>query len=107
MQDLLPNDPADHVPLRAVMNYFRHPVLRCHLNDTLDVMLEHFRKGCHMAFVYTNKTDLNVDEKINEAVGILTMENLIEELVQSDILDEADTKRERRKKRSRNKNPIH
>ena len=52
-----------------------------------------------MAFVYTDKTYLNVNEQINEAVGILTMENLIEELVQSDILDEADTKRERRKKR--------
>ncbi len=91
------NDPADKVPLRAVMDYYKHPVPKCKLNDSLDVMFEKFRKGdSHMAFVYNDDVDLN--EPNVDVVGILTLENIIEELVQSEIMDEADNKRERRRK---------
>ena len=99
IQDLLLNDPADRVPLRAVMEYFKHSVLKCKLGDSLFEMFDKFRKGSHMAFVYRNDADLNSQEKIIESVGILTMEDIIEELVQSEIMDEADTKREKRRKR--------
>jgi metal transporter CNNM len=118
IQDLLLNDPADKVPLKAVMDYYKHPVLKCKLGDGLEGMLEKLRKGAsHMAFVYNDdakfydEEDQNKDsssqnlqsssclEVINEAVGILTLENIIEALVDEEIMDEADTKRERRKKR--------
>jgi CBS domain containing-hemolysin-like protein len=119
IQDLLLNDPADKVPLKAVMDYYKHPVLKCKLSDGLEGMLEKLRKGAsHMAFVYNDdakfydEEDQNKDsssqylqsssclEVINEAVGILTLENIIEALVDEEIMDEADTKRERRKKRN-------
>ena len=142
IQDLLLNDPADKVPLRAVMDYYQHRVPRCTIESKLSTMFDLFRKGdSHMAFVYTstansitrshlnlnnmnssiyNLADLsplkdsnnnvttaskraNLGDELNnlmndEAVGILTLENIIEELVQSDIMDEADTRRERRRK---------
>lgn len=101
IQDLLLNDPSDRVPLRAVMEYFKHPLLRCKTEDSLETMFDKFRKGSHMAFVYKNAEDIKADEEIVEAVGILTMEDIIEELVQSEIMDEADTKRERRRKRAK------
>ncbi len=100
IQDLLLNDPNDKVPTRAVLEYFKHPLLKCKTADNLEVMFEKFRKGSHMAFVYKNADDINTSEEIVEAVGILTMEDIIEELVQSEIMDEADTKRERRRKRN-------
>lgn len=101
IQDLLLNDPADRVPLRAVMDYFKHPVIKCKKSETLDKMFDKFRKGdSHMAFVYNDDTNLEDNhEGTCEAVGILTLENIIETLVQSEIMDEADTKRERRRKR--------
>jgi hypothetical protein len=166
IQDLLLNDPADKVPLRAVMDYYKHRVPRCTMDSSLESMFDLFRKGdSHMAFVYmadrkllpiapppqlptltsrasehqftiatmhdsknNNLAQINQntissinmffsqansqmnqrrvefrDESsynalIEEAVGILTLENIIEELVQSEIMDEADNKRERRRK---------
>ena len=97
IQDLLLNDPADKVPLRAVIEYYKHPALKCKLKDSLTDMFKKFRNGSHMAFVYNDDVDFNNNETIREAVGIITIEDLIEELVQSEIMDEADTKRERRR----------
>jgi hypothetical protein len=102
IQDLLLNDPADKVPLRAVIEYYKHTALKCKLQDSLTEMFDRFRKGAsHMAFVYNNNNnnDIDVDNESNikEAVGIITIEDLIEELVQSEIMDEADTKRKRRR----------
>ena len=99
IQDLLLNDPADKVPLKAVIEYYKHRVPKCRLQDSLGSMFDKFRKGdSHLAFVYENDSNLeSQDDVVLEAVGIVTFENIIEELVQSDIKDEADTKRERRK----------
>lgn len=105
IQDLLLNDPADKVPLRAVMDFYKHTVPRCTPKDSLESMFEKFRKGTsHMAFVYPDETanqELpNEADMPAEAVGIVTLENIIEELVQSEIMDEADKKREKRRKRT-------
>lgn len=98
IQDLLLNDPADKVPLRAVIEYYKHTALKCKLEESLSEMFDVFRKGSsHMAFVYANSFNLKQQE---EAVGIITFEDLIEELVQSEIMDESDTKRKRRRKRA-------
>lgn len=95
MQDLLLNDPADKLPLRSVSEYFKHKIVKCTVDDKLDQMFEKFRQGeSHMAFVYANKAD---EHDGTRAVGILTLEDVIEELVQSEILDESDCRREARK----------
>lgn len=100
IQDLLLNDPADKVPLRAVMDYFKHQVPKCQQKDSLESMFEKFRKGySHMAIVYDD--NVNLDEEGLMAVGIVTLENIIEELVQSEIMDESDKKRERRMQRKK------
>jgi hypothetical protein len=134
IQDLLLNDPADKVPLKAVLDYYKHPVLRCRLSESLEPLLDKLRKGAsHMAFVYSDEAIFHEDNNNNntrlddlrserkeenystgrlltittnsdhelEAVGILTLENIIEALVDEEIMDEADTKREKRKRRAK------
>lgn len=109
IQDLLLNDPADKVPLRAVMDYFKHQVPKCNQKNSLESMFDKFRKGSsHMAFVYADDIDLEncPDPMALEVVGIVTLENVIEALVQSEIMDESDKRREKRKRRKLNSNQI-
>lgn len=95
IQDLLLNDPADNLPLRSVFGFFKHTVAKCTIDDRLDYLFEKLRKGTsNMAFVYSLKDS-------TEAVGIVTLEDLIEELVQSEIYDEADRKRAKRKQKNK------
>ena len=94
IQDLVLNDPADNLPVRAIVDYYKRKVAKCLVTDKINQMFEKFRQGeSHLAFVYTS---LSEDNK--EAVGIVTLEDIIEELFQSDIKDEADCKRETRKR---------
>jgi metal transporter CNNM len=104
IQDLLLNDPADKLPLRSVVDFYKRKVAKCSTNDKLDDMFDIFRRGeSHMSYVYENNASKCTTEESNEAVGIVTLEDIIEELVQSEILDESDCKREKRKKGSKNK----
>lgn len=97
MQDLLVNDPADKLPLRSVHGYFKRKIAKCTVDDKLDRMFEKFRKGeSHMAFAYANENEKN--EENREALGIVTLEDVIEALFQSEIRDESDCKRENKKK---------
>lgn len=84
------------------MEYYNHKVPKCKPKDSLESMFDKFRKGdSHMAFVYADDIDLELSQGGGalEVVGIVTLENIIEELVQSEIMDEADKKREKRRKR--------
>ena len=95
IQDLLLTDPADNLPVRAVVDFNKRKVAKCLVSDKINQMFDKFRQGSsHMAFVYAS----NIGDENKEAVGIVTLEDTIEELFQSEILDESDCKRERKKK---------
>ena len=56
----------------------------------LDEMLEWFKKGTsHLAIVIKVDDDRDGDP-VYEAVGIVTLEDIIEEIIQSEIVDETD-----------------
>ncbi|KRY29679.1 Metal transporter CNNM2 [Trichinella spiralis] len=97
VKDLALLDPEDLIPLRNVCKFYQHPV-RFVLEDTpLSVMLEEFKQGhYHMALVQRIVDDGESDP-MYEVVGLVTLEDIIEEIIQAEIMDEFDVIRQRRR----------
>ncbi|XP_075905057.1 metal transporter CNNM1-like [Nelusetta ayraudi] len=99
VKDLAFVDPDDCTPLKTVTQFYRHP-LHCVFNDTkLDAMLEEFKKGkSHLAIVQRVNNEGEGDP-FYEVMGIVTLEDVIEEIIKSEILDETDLYTDNRSKR--------
>jgi metal transporter CNNM len=87
-------DPDDNMPVNALLEFYNHKVCFCEADKAIDEMFEEFRKGeTHLAFV----TDIiqSVDkDPYDLCIGIVTLEDILEELVQMEIYDEFDDKKE-------------
>ncbi|XP_072239712.1 metal transporter CNNM1-like isoform X2 [Leuresthes tenuis] len=90
VKDLAFVDPDDCTPLKTITQFYKHP-LHCVFNDTkLDAMLEEFKKGkSHLAIVQRVNNEGEGDP-FYEVMGIVTLEDVIEEIIKSEILDETD-----------------
>ncbi|XP_062466393.1 metal transporter CNNM1 isoform X3 [Pezoporus occidentalis] len=98
VKDLAFVDPDDCTPLQTVTRFYRRP-LHCVFNDTrLDTLLEEFKKGkSHLAIVQRVNNEGEGDP-FYEVMGIVTLEDVIEEIIKSEILDETDLYTNNRKK---------
>ncbi|NWI30049.1 CNNM1 protein, partial [Sula dactylatra] len=98
VKDLAFVDPDDCTPLQTVTRFYRRP-LHCVFNDTrLDSLLEEFKKGkSHLAIVQRVNNEGEGDP-FYEVMGIVTLEDVIEEIIKSEILDETDLYTDNRKK---------
>ncbi|XP_060939493.1 metal transporter CNNM1-like [Limanda limanda] len=99
VKDLAFVDPDDCTPLKTVTQFYKLP-LHCVFNDTkLDAMLEEFKKGkSHLAVVQRVNNEGEGDP-FYEVMGIVTLEDVIEEIIKSEILDETDLYTDNRTKR--------
>ncbi|XP_071604653.1 metal transporter CNNM1 isoform X2 [Heliangelus exortis] len=99
VKDLAFVDPDDCTPLQTVTRFYRRP-LHCVFNDTrLDTLLEEFKKGkSHLAIVQRVNNEGEGDP-FYEVMGIVTLEDVIEEIIKSEILDETDLYNNRKKER--------
>ncbi|XP_061083872.1 metal transporter CNNM2a isoform X3 [Conger conger] len=90
VKDLAFVDPDDCTPLKTITRFYSHP-LHFVFNDTkLDAMLEEFKKGkSHLAIVQRVNNEGEGDP-FYEVLGIVTLEDIIEEIIKSEILDETD-----------------
>ncbi|MBZ3890505.1 Metal transporter CNNM2 [Sciurus carolinensis] len=90
VKDLAFVDPDDCTPLKTITKFYNHP-LHFVFNDTkLDAMLEEFKKGkSHLAIVQRVNNEGEGDP-FYEVLGIVTLEDVIEEIIKSEILDETD-----------------
>ncbi|XP_010172019.1 metal transporter CNNM1, partial [Antrostomus carolinensis] len=98
VKDLAFVDPDDCTPLQTVTRFYRRP-LHCVFNDTrLDTLLEEFQTGkSHLAIVQRVNNEGEGDP-FYEVMGIVTLEDVIEEIIKSEILDETDLYTDNRKK---------
>ena len=84
-------DPEDEMTLRQYHTFHQHQPLEEWPEIKLDVMLERFvNERRHLAVVkYVNNDDLDKDP-FYEVKGIITLEDIIEEILQREIVDESD-----------------
>ncbi|XP_065254333.1 metal transporter CNNM3-like isoform X1 [Emys orbicularis] len=94
VKDLALVDPDDCVPLSTISKFYNHP-LHFVFNDTkLDAVLEEFKRGkSHLAIVQKVNNEGEGDP-FYEAMGLVTLEDVIEEIIRSEILDESDDYKE-------------
>ncbi|XP_034041099.1 metal transporter CNNM1 [Thalassophryne amazonica] len=99
VKDLAFVDPDDCTPLKTITQFYKHP-MHCVFNDTkLDVMLEEFKRGkSHLAVVQRVNSEGGGDP-FYEVMGIVTLEDVIEEIIKSEIVDETDLYTDNRTKR--------
>uniref|UniRef100_A0A3P9HHP3 Metal transporter n=1 Tax=Oryzias latipes TaxID=8090 RepID=A0A3P9HHP3_ORYLA len=99
VKDLAFVDPDDCTPLKTITNFYKHP-MHCVFSDTkLDVMLEEFKRGkSHLAVVQRVNSEGEGDP-FYEVMGIVTLEDVIEEIIKSEIVDETDLYTDNRNKR--------
>ncbi|KAK2823329.1 hypothetical protein Q7C36_019929 [Tachysurus vachellii] len=106
VKDLAFVDPDDCTTLKTVTKFYNHPVHFVFHDTKLDAMLEEFKKGkSHLAIVQRVNNEGDGDP-FYEVLGLVTLEDVIEEIIKSEILDESDlyTDNRNRKKVDPNKN---
>ncbi|XP_064163840.1 metal transporter CNNM4 isoform X1 [Anguilla rostrata] len=106
VKDLAFVDPDDCTTLKTITKFYNHPVHFVFHDTKLDAMLEEFKKGkSHLAIVQKVNNEGEGDP-FYEVLGLVTLEDVIEEIIKSEILDESDlyTDNRNRTKVAYNKN---
>ncbi|KAJ8705449.1 hypothetical protein PYW08_012495 [Mythimna loreyi] len=104
IKDLAFVDPDDNTPLRTLCQYYQNPCNFVFEDVTLDVIFKQFKEGHkgHMAFVHRINNEGEGDP-FYETMGLVTLEDVIEEMIQAEIVDETDVFLDNRSKRRRNR----
>ncbi|XP_006876684.1 PREDICTED: metal transporter CNNM3 [Chrysochloris asiatica] len=99
LKDLAFVDPEDCTPLSTITRFYNHP-LHFVFNDTkLDAVLEEFKRGkSHLAIVQKVNNEGEGDP-FYEVLGLVTLEDVIEEIIKSEILDESEDYRDSKARR--------
>uniref|UniRef100_A0A8C4VKY8 Metal transporter n=1 Tax=Gopherus evgoodei TaxID=1825980 RepID=A0A8C4VKY8_9SAUR len=98
VKDLAFVDPDDCTPLQTVTRFYHRPLHWVFSDSRLDTLLEEFKKGkSHLAIVQRVNNEGEGDP-FYEVMGIVTLEDVIEEIIKSEILDETDLYTDNRKK---------
>ncbi|KAM4037375.1 metal transporter CNNM4 isoform 1-T1 [Anomaloglossus baeobatrachus] len=99
VKDLAFVDPDDCTPLSTITRFYSHPVHFVFSDTKLDAVLEEFKKGkSHLAIVQKVNSDGEGDP-FYEVMGLVTLEDVIEEIIKSEILDESDLYTDNRSKK--------
>ncbi|XP_053153878.1 metal transporter CNNM4-like isoform X1 [Hemicordylus capensis] len=97
VKDLAFVDPDNCTPLKTITKFYNHPVHYVDHNTKLGEVLEEFKKGkSHLAIV---QEQMEGDDSIHNVMGVVTLEDVIEEIINSEILDESDTYTDNRTKK--------
>ncbi|XP_053320620.1 metal transporter CNNM3 isoform X2 [Spea bombifrons] len=106
VKDLAFVDPDDCTPLSTITRFYSHPVHFVFSDTKLDAVLEEFKKGkSHLAIVQKVNNEGEGDP-FYEVMGLVTLEDVIEEIIKSEILDESEDCQRKVKKKHQRLQPI-
>ncbi|XP_066449197.1 metal transporter CNNM3 isoform X2 [Eleutherodactylus coqui] len=106
LKDLAFVDPEDCTPLSTITRFYSHPVHFVFSDTKLDAVLEEFKKGkSHMAIVQKVNNEGEGDP-FYEVMGLVTLEDVIEEIIKSEILDESEDCKQNLKKKRHKVQPV-
>jgi len=90
VKDLILIDPKDAIPLNTLLKLYGRPAVHVFPDTPLSKMLELFKSGkSHLAIVHDVNNEGDGDPYYEE-IGVITLEDIIEEILQDDIVDETD-----------------
>ena len=103
-KDLLFIDPDDNKPLAQVCDFYGNEVNYVFDDVMLMEMLNDFKTGDkgHLAMVQRVVESPDSDPSY-ETVGLVTLEDIIEEIIQQEIIDETDVYTDNKSKKKRKK----
>ena len=101
-KDLMFIDPDDKMPIAMVCEFYQNEVNFVFSDTQLNVMFNDFKSGDkgHMAFVQEINS-IGDGDPFYETVGLVTLEDIIEEIIQQEIVDETDVITDNRTKKRR------
>lgn len=85
------NPRLQQVPIKTLCEYYNHEVKFLFQDQTLDVAFNEFKQGkSHMAFVVRISEEQYEKDPHYEVIGLVTLEDVLEEVMQTEIIDETD-----------------
>merc|ERR1719499_1267755 len=91
VKDLILVDPEDEIPVSTVLDLFNHNIVRADPQDSLSHMLHEFQTGLsHIAIVREIDNSKDYEDPKPVIRGIITLEDIIEVILQENIVDEFD-----------------
>ncbi|CAI7993257.1 Metal transporter CNNM2 [Geodia barretti] len=105
-KDLAFVDPDDEMPLKQVLNFYNRELTSVYNDTKLDELLEQFAGGqCHLAVVNIVVQEGSGDPQL-QVVGVVTLEDIVEEILQLEIVDETDRIMDNRSQKPRQRNQV-
>jgi len=91
VKDLILLDPEDELPVRNIIDTFLHDLKHIDVNTSVKTVMDEFRHGrSHLAVVRKLVAQKVNGDVIYENVGIVTLEDIIENILNMEIEDEFD-----------------
>ncbi|KAJ0404752.1 hypothetical protein P43SY_005576 [Pythium insidiosum] len=91
VKDLVLIDPKEEVPMRDFVRVFARAAHRIWADATLGDVLKTFKAGhVHMALVY-DVNNSGPGDPFYELKGLVTLEDVVEEILQDKIIDDTDS----------------
>jgi len=91
VKDLILVDPEDEIPISTVLDLFNHKIVQAYPEDSLSHMLHEFQTGLSHIAIVTEIDNSNANADPKKVIrGIITLEDIIEVIIQENIVDEFD-----------------